>query len=475
MMKQHLFLLLTFLSGIAMAQIEPEMQPTNLNFSSIKAYRVSLSFSSAGADGHLVVVSEDPINFMPIDNTNYLKGENINGVKVISVGSGTFTFFKNLLHGNAYNVAIYAYNEAGFNINYKNDSPLTGSVTTQSAGFENYYNGIDFNSSNLVSNLTNLIQAHTMIDYGQFDENIVANFLEKDTVVNGITQKYTTCQYSGEIKVYTGEFSYQGSTPFYSREHRVAKSWYDFTGLGGSIVNVPEGNDIHALDLVQNDVNTARSNNPFGEVTSNPWSNSYLQFVIGKDDRDVTVVEPKEDMKGDVARAHFYIMLAYNGKYGENWGLDNMLSISSSQEYQVLLDWHYNDPPSAFEKTRHEYVSEIQGNRNPLIDFPQLVDCIDFSDMSKQANCDVNVGIRENLANEFGTFIYPNPSTGILYMQDVKAKDIEEIHIYNMLGIEQNNFSFDYDSINIALLNKGLYFISIETKKRNYISKFQLK
>ena len=293
--------------------------------------------------------------------------------------------------------------------------------------------------------------------------------------MGGVSQKYIVCQYSGEHKVYTGTFSYQGSTPFYSREHRIAKSWYDFTGLGGNITDVPEGNDIHSLELVQNDVNTSRSNNPFGEVTSAPWSNSYLEFIIGRDDRNIVVVEPKEDRKGDVARAHFYMMLAYNGKYGENWGLDNMLTLSQSQEYQVLLDWHYNDPPDEFEKTRHEYVYEIQGNRNPLIDFPQLVDCIDFRDMTKQANCDVNVGIANNLANQYGTFIYPNPSTGILFMQDVKAKDVQSVHIYNMIGIEQFDFSLAHDSIDVKNLNKGLYIISIQTKKKNYISKFQLK
>jgi endonuclease I len=475
MIKKSLFLILSLVAGLAMAQTEPVSQPSSLNFSSIKTYRVSVSFSSAGAGGHLVVMSKNPITFMPLDNTAYLKGQVINGVKVVSVGAGTFTFFKNLLQNNLYHIAVFAYNEQGVNINYKSDNPLTGSVTTASASFGNYYNGIDFNSSNLVSNLTSLIQAHTMIDYGQFDETIIANFYEADTIVGGITQKYIICQYSGEHKVYTGPFSYQGSTPYYSREHRVAKSWYDFTGLGGSITGVPEGNDIHSLELVQNDVNSSRSNNPFGEVTGNPWSNSYLEFIIGKDYRDILVVEPMENRKGDVARAHFYMMLAYNGKYGQNWGLDNMLTLSQSQEMQVLLDWHYNDPPDDFEKTRHEFVYEIQGNRNPLIDFPQLVDCMDFRDVSKQASCDVNVGIATNLANEFGTFIYPNPSTGILYMQDAKAKDVKAIHIFNMLGVEQSNFSLENDSINVEQLNKGLYIISIETNKKNYISKFQLK
>ena len=42
-----------------------------------------------------------------------------------------------------------------------------------------YYNGIDFSSSNVVNDLTTLIQPHTQITYGQFDENIVAAQIRK--------------------------------------------------------------------------------------------------------------------------------------------------------------------------------------------------------------------------------------------------------------------------------------------------------
>ena len=69
MIKQSLFLVFTLFALLVTAQTEPATQPTNLNFTSIKTYRVSVSFSSAGANGHLVVVSKDPITFAPVDNT----------------------------------------------------------------------------------------------------------------------------------------------------------------------------------------------------------------------------------------------------------------------------------------------------------------------------------------------------------------------------------------------------------------------
>jgi endonuclease I len=484
MSKIGLFIVALLTSVSLLAQTEPASQASNLNFSGIKTYRANVSFTSSGANGHLVVFSKNPITFTPVDNTTYLKGEVMSGVKVASVGSGTFTLIKNLLQGNSYHVAVFAYNTQGANINYKNTNPLTSIVTTASAGFGNYYNNIDFTASNVVNQLTTLIQpknkpgvtpAEPMITYNEFKTIFIPDFFEVDTVVAGVTRKYVNCQYSNEKRIFDGTFSFTTPQPQYSREHRTAKSWYDFTGLGTAITDILEGADIHSLDLVQNDVNTSRSNFAFGEIVGNPWADSYLEYKKGRDANNNIVVEPREDRKGDVARANLYMMLAYNGKHGENWGLDNMLTLSSTQDIQVLLDWHFADLPDDFEKTRHEYVYEKQGNRNPLIDFPQLANCIDFTDMTKAANCEVSVGIQDLIKAESGNFVYPNPSTGTLFYQGIKGKDISNIHIYNLLGVEQNNFTFNQDSIEVSKLVKGLYIISLEGKKKHYISKFQLK
>ncbi len=45
---------------------------------------------------------------------------------------------------------------------------------------------------------------------------------------------------------------------------------------------------------------------------------------------------------------------------------------------QTLLQWHRDDPPAAYEKHRNAAIYEKQGNRNPLIDFPEWADSIDF-------------------------------------------------------------------------------------------------
>lgn len=476
-MNKVLFLALTFCVSFAFAQTEPTAQPTNLNFSNVKSYQASATFTGSGQSRYLAVLSQNPITFTPTDNVEYIKGQNVGDAKVVYVGTSTFVGFKNIYQDKTYYLAVFAYNQLGNNINYKSDNPLTGNVKTPVAFYGNYYNNIDFASNNVVNQLTSLIQIHTIQDYSQFDENVVRNIIEKDTVVNGELKSYIECQYSKEIKVYPyQQFTYQDFMPYYSREHRIAKSWYDFTSMGGSITSAPEGTDYHSLALVQGDVNTRRSNHPFGEVV-NPGTGSYLDFKMGDDANNNLAVEPRDDRKGDVARAHFYVMLAYNGKYGENWGLDNLISEAPNQDIQVLLDWHYADLPDDFEKTRHDYVASIQNNRNPFIDFPELVDCIDLTNMTKKANCNIQIetGISNNTISEFGAFVYPNPSNGMVQIQNIKSKEIQNIHIYNLLGAEQHNFTVNNDSIDMQNLNKGFYIISIEGKKKNYISKILLK
>jgi hypothetical protein len=95
--------------------------------------------------------------------------------------------------------------------------------------------------------------------------------------------------------------------------------------------------------------------------------------------------------------------------------------------------------------------------------------------MTKRANCDVNVGTTIRVENEFGHFVYPNPSNGMLFLTGIEDKDIEQIRIFNLLGAEQTKYTLEGDSILVDQLTKGTYIVSIKTKKKNYMSKFQLK
>lgn len=73
--------------------------------------------------------------------------------------------------------------------------------------------------------------------------------------------------------------------------------------------------------------------------------------------------EPPTEHKGNVARALFYFSVRYK------------IRMSAHQE-QVIRRWNDLDPVDDAERDRNEQVYAAQKNRNPFIDFPQLVNYI---------------------------------------------------------------------------------------------------
>tara|TARA_B110000444_G_C18716096_1_gene536123 strand:+ start:11 stop:760 length:750 start_codon:yes stop_codon:yes gene_type:complete len=64
----------------------------------------------------------------------------------------------------------------------------------------------------------------------------------------------------------------------------------------------------------------------------------------------------------------------------------NSLTTYPSPEIGILstlLEWHLMDPPDAFEKNRNNVIYEYQGNRNPLIDYPELVNLL-YNNLSNE-------------------------------------------------------------------------------------------
>ncbi|MFF9215538.1 endonuclease I family protein [Streptomyces viridosporus] len=159
-----------------------------------------------------------------------------------------------------------------------------------------------------------------------------------------------------------------GNTGDWNREHVWAKSHGDFGTSTGP------GTDLHHLRPEDVQVNSIRGNKDFDNGGS-AFGNS------GGSLTDSNSFEPRDAVKGDVARMVLYMAVRYEGTDG--WpDLEPNDSVSNGSapyhgRLSVLKQWHEQDPPDAFEKRRNDVIhASYQHNRNPFIDHPEWVESI---------------------------------------------------------------------------------------------------
>ena len=169
----------------------------------------------------------------------------------------------------------------------------------------------------------------------------------------------------------------------FNREHSFPKSWF-----GGEIM--PMFTDLHHLYPVDGNINTRRSNYPFGETNGEEFKSANDFSKLGActyPGYSGTVFEPADEYKGDFARTYFYMVTCYEEKlpdwYANNSTTEVVHVIDGTtypglQAWQLdmLMKWAKNDPVSEKETNRNNAVYAKQGNRNPFIDYPGLQEYI---------------------------------------------------------------------------------------------------
>ncbi|MDM5214961.1 endonuclease [Peribacillus sp. NJ4] len=149
-------------------------------------------------------------------------------------------------------------------------------------------------------------------------------------------------------------------------EHVVPQSWFS--------KKEPMRGDMHHLFYCEKDCNSFRGNKQYRDFPEyNPEAIRVNKEIeeCGMGKSNSNEFEP-EYGKGMVARASLYFLLRYPDK----------ISIEHERETDIplLLKWHTEFPPdSKYEKHRNQAIFELQGNRNPFIDFPEFGSEIDFS------------------------------------------------------------------------------------------------
>ena len=159
-------------------------------------------------------------------------------------------------------------------------------------------------------------------------------------------------------------------------EHMLPKSWW------GGDVN-PAYCDLFHLVPGDYSANRSKSNHAPGIPGDSTFNNGSFVTGSGSAYGLTRVFCPEDEYKGDFARAYFYIATCYGDSL--TWLSTGEPGVAMTnegwQEFRpwlrdLLVSWHRLDPVSDKEKARAIEVNKIQGNRNPFIDYPDLVEYI---------------------------------------------------------------------------------------------------
>ena len=428
---------------------EPSSQATNLVFSNVKTYRINASFTgTAAVDGYLVLRKKgSPITGVPVDGTVYQRGDIVGDAQVVFSRNSTSFTPNNIIAGTTYYFAVYTYNGPNNFRNYNTTAPLLGNSTTPATMLPaSYYSTLNTGNSSFATNLHALVNPHQVQYYSYYANTMIYSFEARDTTLD---RRVVTCVYSGENKIYTEPFDW--SSNGYSREHTYCHSWMPTNPATA----LPEYSDYHHLFPTNlNDVNIVRSNNALGIVVN--VTSTYLGSKYGTDANGQTVFEPRDEHKGDAARAMMYEAICYTTISGNSWALP------SYQNQYLLKQWHFQDPPDNWEIARNDFVDSLQNNRNPFVDSIDYACFVNFSNMTYEPlACEAS--INELLNNGFIT--YPNPSKDEINLH-VDATTISSYQIIDfqgrvVLSADVNNLALV--KANISKLNAGTYLVKVVT------------
>lgn len=199
---------------------------------------------------------------------------------------------------------------------------------------------------------------------------ISANYVKHSYKDNNTVLKYTDPDPKGSGKaicIYSGRALDSGA---WNKEHVWAKSH------GFPNESYEPYCDAHHLRPSTTSINSTRSNKDFGEVP-NATPDAY-----GNKTNNV-LFEPRDEVKGDIARMMFYMETRYGSNTKYNLKLVNSKTTSASNlngrfgNLETLIKWHYEDPVSKEEIYRNNVIFDnYQHNRNPYIDHPEYVDYV---------------------------------------------------------------------------------------------------
>lgn len=195
-------------------------------------------------------------------------------------------------------------------------------------------------------------------------------------------------------------------------EHLFPQSMYEGTS--------PMKSDIHHLRPCKSNVNSSRGNKPYNESNDNQTQTwywlEYQQSNPPNQNRDKYsesasgVFEPREEVKGDIARAIFYFYTMYSNVADDNF---------FEEQKDILYDWHQDDPINQSEVNRTWDIADYQDYPNPFILDETLIQRCYYEQDLDFVIGDVNL---DNIINVLDIIVIMNY---ILNLSDLNNQQIE--------------------------------------------------
>ncbi|MFA4838869.1 MAG: endonuclease [Candidatus Neomarinimicrobiota bacterium] len=240
----------------------------------------------------------------------------------------------------------------------------------------------------------------------------------------------------------------------------------------------PQASDIHHLFPTYTNVNSSRGNDPFAEIpdqnTDKWWRLNYSQNTIPttlideyseKENDAPQCFEPREDHKGNVARAMFYFYAMYKSAADSNfWNLQK----------STLIVWNYYDPVDSIEYARTWKIAHYQDNKpNPFVLDSTLARRIWFnrpSEVAKEKAIPEQMNLVSAYPNPFNAsltiaFSLQNAKNVVIDMYDINGKSVDVLYDGKM---PEGNHSIVWSPRN---LSTGLYLIRFTTDGHSEIKK----
>lgn len=232
----------------------------------------------------------------------------------------------------------------------------------------------------------------------------------------------------------------------------------------GANENTNAFSDMHHLFPTRIQVNSDRGSLPLSEVADNQTDKWYFE------DNTITSIpsqgidnysellqnvsfEPREQHKGDVARAYFYFYTMYQSQ------ADQAAPNFFESQRETMCQWHFDDPVDEKEWNRNIKISEYQdGKKNPFI-----LDC-----KLARLYCDEILGscisVSTDEVEKANIQIRPNPVQEMLYL-DIDSEYVDRFSIINLEGREVHEGWIEKDVKNTAIslngMNNGFYIVYV--------------